>query len=117
MKRGEVWTAAGGKDYAGKPRPVVIVQDDAFRLTDSVVVCAMTTNPTSAPLFRLPIEPSQLNGLRAPSRLMVDKITSIPRSKLGQQIGVLDAEDMRRLDRALILMLGLARPVETTPRS
>ena len=28
MKRGEVWTAAAGSGYAGKPRPVVIIQDD-----------------------------------------------------------------------------------------
>ena len=28
MKRGEIWTVSGGKDYAGKPRPVVIVQED-----------------------------------------------------------------------------------------
>ena len=59
MKRGEIWTVAGGKDYAGKPRPVVIVQDDRFDMTDSVTVCAFTTDPTDAPLLRLPIEPSE----------------------------------------------------------
>ena len=52
MRRGEVWTAAGGKDYAGKPRPVVIVQSDAFDATESVTVCGLTTNPTEAPLAR-----------------------------------------------------------------
>lgn len=30
MKRGEIWTVAGGKDYGGKPRPVLIIQDDRF---------------------------------------------------------------------------------------
>ena len=53
MKRGEIWTVAGGKDYAGKPRPVLILQDDRFDMTDSVTVCAFTTDPTDAPLFRL----------------------------------------------------------------
>jgi len=52
VKRGEVWTVAGGKDYAGKPRPVVILQDDRFDKTDSVAICAFTTDPTEAPLFR-----------------------------------------------------------------
>ena len=90
MKRGEVWTASGGSDYAGKPRPVVIVQDDAFDATQSVTVCALTSDPTNAPLFRLPIEPNAGNGLRVPCRLMVDKIATVPRSRLGRQIGRLD---------------------------
>ena len=64
MKRGEIWTVAGGKDYAGKPRPVVILQDDRFDMTNSVTVCAFTTDPTHAHLFRLPIEPSEGNCTR-----------------------------------------------------
>ena len=36
MRRGDIWTVAGGKDYAGKPRPVVIVQDDSFDATASI---------------------------------------------------------------------------------
>jgi PemK-like, MazF-like toxin of type II toxin-antitoxin system len=47
MKRGDVWTVAGGKDYAGKPRPVVIVQDDSFDATDSITICALTTDRLS----------------------------------------------------------------------
>jgi mRNA-degrading endonuclease toxin of MazEF toxin-antitoxin module len=78
MKRGEVWTVSGGKDYAGKPRPVVIMQDDAFDETDSITICAFTTDPTEAPLFRLLVAPNARNGLRSPSRLMVDKISTIP---------------------------------------
>lgn len=45
MKRGEVWTAAGGPDYAGKPHPVVVLQDDRFEDTKSITVCPLTTNP------------------------------------------------------------------------
>ena len=71
MKRGEVWTAAGGKDYAGKPRPIVIVQDDRFDATSSITICAFTRDPTDAPLFRLVVAPSEANGLEAVSRLMV----------------------------------------------
>jgi mRNA-degrading endonuclease toxin of MazEF toxin-antitoxin module len=65
MRRGEIWTLAGGKDYAGKPRPAVIVQDDSFDATDSITVCAFTTDPAVAPLFRLQVEPTVRNGLRA----------------------------------------------------
>ena len=108
MRRGDVWTVSGGRDYAGKPRPVVIVQDDSFDATDSITVCAFTTDPTDAPLFRLPVEPNERNGLRSPSRLMVDKITTIPKAKVGERIGRLDDEDVLRLNRALMVFLGLA---------
>lgn len=108
MRRGEVRTVSGGKDYAGKPRPVVIVQDDSFDATDSITICAFTTDPTDAPLFRLPVEPNERNGLRSPSRLMVDKITTVPKSKVGERLGRLDDEDMVRLNRAMLVFLGLA---------
>ena len=108
MKRGEVWTVSGGKDYAGKPRPVVILQDDSFDATDSVTICAFTTDPSEAPLFRLAVEPNERNGLRSSSRLMVDKITTVPRSKVGERIGRLDDEDLVRLNQAAMVFLGLA---------
>lgn len=108
MKRGEIWTVAGGKDYAGKPRPVAILQDHSFDATDSITVCAFTTDPTDAPLFRLGVEPNERNGLRSPSRLMVDKITTVPKSKVGDRVGRLDDEDVVRLNQAVTVFLGLA---------
>lgn len=108
MKRGEIWTAAGRKDYAGKPRPVVIVQDDRFVATSSVTVCPCTSDPTEAPLFRILVEPSTLNGLASASRLMVDKVTTVPKAKIGKRVGRLSDEDVVRLDRAMMVFLGLA---------
>lgn len=108
MKRGEIWTASAGGGYAGKPRPVVIVQDDAFAESASVTICAFTTNPVDAPLFRLLIEPSDTNGLHEPSRLMIDKITTVARSKLGRKIGQLDESEIQRLNRAMLVFIGLA---------
>ena len=113
MRRGDIWTVSGGKDYAGKPRPVVIVQDDSFDGTNSVAICAFTTDATEAPLIRLPIVPNSRNGLRATNRLMVDKITTVPKSKVGAHIGQLDDEDILRLNRAMLVFLGLA----VTPRT
>ncbi len=69
MRRGDIWTVAGGKDYAGKPRPVVILQDDRFEATNSITICALTTDETDAPLFRLLVEPSADTGLRTACRL------------------------------------------------
>ncbi|MGO9817296.1 MAG: type II toxin-antitoxin system PemK/MazF family toxin [Acidocella sp.] len=108
MRRGDIWTVAGGKDYAGKPRPVVIVQDDSFDGTDSITICAFTTDETEAPLFRLAVEPNEHNGLRAVCRLMVDKITTVPKSKVGARVGRLDDEDILRLNQAVLVFLGLA---------
>jgi mRNA interferase MazF len=108
MQRGEIWTIAGGGDYTGKPRPAVIVQDDSFDATSSVTVCAFTTDPTDAPLFRIPIEPSEENGLRALSRLMVDKLTTVSRERLGTRVGRLADEDIVRLNRAILVFLGMA---------
>jgi mRNA interferase MazF len=108
VKRGEIRTAAAGGGYAGKPRPVVILQDDRFDATSSVTVCALTTDPTEAPLIRLRVEPDPLNGLREPSSLMVDKITTVPRAKVGERMGRLADDDMVRLGRAVLVFLGLA---------
>lgn len=110
VKRGEIWTVAGGKDYAGKPRPAVILQEDRFAMTDSVTICAFTTDPTDAPLFRLLIRPNESNGLRVSCRLMVDKIATVPKSKIGAYIGRLAVEDMVRLNRAVLVFLGIAGP-------
>lgn len=117
MRRGDIWTVAGGKDYAGRPRPVVIVQDDSFDGTDSITICAFTADETDAPLFRLPVEPSGYNELRVACRLMVDKITTTPKSKAGARIGRLDDEDILRLNRAITVFLGLAAPAKTERRA
>lgn len=108
MKRGEIWTAAAGDGYVGKPRPVVIVQDDLFDATASVTICAFTTDPTDAPLFRIPVDANDTTGIHHPSRLMVDKITTVPRAKLGERVGRLSDDDMTRLGRSIAVFLGLA---------
>jgi mRNA interferase MazF len=114
MTRGEIWTVAGGGAYTGKPRPCVIVQDDAFEATQSITVCAFTSDPTEAPLFRIRVEPDDLNGLSASSSLMVDKITTVPKDKIGKRVGQLGEEDMVRLNQAMIVFLGLARSARST---
>lgn len=109
MKRGDIWTVAGAKDYAGKARPVVILGDDSFDGTESTTICAFTTDDTDAPpLFRLLVEPNERNGLRIPCHLMVDKVTTVPKSKVDARIGRLDDEDVLHLNRAVLVFLGLA---------
>ena len=109
MKRGEIWTMAGGPGYASKPRPAVVIQDDGFSETLSIAVCPLTSEPVEAPILRLLVEPTPENGLRNTSRLMVDKVTTVPKSRLGQRIGQLADDDLLRLNRSLLVFLGLAR--------
>ena len=96
MKRGDVVTVAAAGDY-GKPRPAVIVQTDALPSAHASVVD-----------FRVTIEPTEKNGLRARSQVMADKPVTIRRERLGRQVGRLDERDVVRLNIALAFVMGLA---------
>lgn len=108
MKRGDIYIAAARGACTGKPRPVVIVQDERFDSTASATVCPLTTNPVEAPLIRIPIKPTARTGIQHPSQIMVDKITTIPRTNVRDYLGQLADTDIVRLDRALLVFLGLA---------
>jgi mRNA interferase MazF len=113
VTRGEIYTAAARGAYSGKPRPVVILQDDRFDATASITICPFTTDPVEAPLIRLPIDPSEENGLDQPSRIMVDKVTTVPRSSLGERLGRLRDDELVALNRSLIVFLGLVGTTQT----
>jgi mRNA interferase MazF len=98
---------SGGSGYGGKPRSAVIVQDDRFE-TLSVVVCPLTSVAIEAPLFRSVVDATPLTGLTETSRLMIDKMISIPRAKLGKRIGQLGDADTLRMNRAIVIFLGIA---------
>jgi mRNA interferase MazF len=108
MKRGELWTLAGGPGYAGKPRPVLIVQDDTYGETVSITICPITTEGMGTAVLRQALKASPDNGLHKPSRVMIEKITTVPRGRLGKRIGALSVDDLARVDRALLVFLGLA---------
>ena len=99
--------AAGG-GYGGKPRPAVIVQSDDFLHTQSVTVCLITSLEMDAPLLRVPVGSVEPSGLAAPSWIMVDKLVTVPRAKVGRRIGSLAPGDLSRLERLLLVFLGLA---------
>ena len=108
MRRGDIHIAAARDAYTGKPRPIIIVQDDRFDATASVAVCPLTTDPVEAPLTRIPVEATTSTGIEQPSKIMVDKITTMPRANIRQHLGRLADADLIRLDRALLVFLGLA---------
>lgn len=107
MRRGDVVVVAIQGDQ-GKPRPALVIQSDAFNDTHATITLApLTTTILDGPLFRPTVDPSSANGLRSVSQVMVDKMTSIARSKIGRTIGRLDDVTMVRVERALTLWLGL----------
>lgn len=108
MRRGDIHIAAARGAYTGKPRPVVIVQDDRFDATASVTVCPLTTNPVDAPLTRIAVEPTAATRIEQSSQVMVDKITTMPRANVRDHLGRLADDDLVRLDRALLVFVGLA---------
>ncbi|VVT25169.1 PemK-like protein (fragment) [Rhizobium sp. EC-SD404] len=57
--------------------------------------------------FRVAVEPTIENGLRLPSEIMVDKIQSANRSRIGEAIGRMDDDTMNHLARSLTIVLGL----------
>jgi mRNA interferase MazF len=108
LKRGAVVTAVTPREY-GKPRPALIVQTDLLNPTHaSCVVCPFTTERIEAPEFRLDFQPTAENGLRIASQLMIDKVTTVPRRKIGAVIGRLSRSDLTRVNEALAVVLGLA---------
>jgi mRNA interferase MazF len=107
VNRGEIWTAAGGV-YASKPRPVLIMQDDRFDATESVVVVPMTTHDVRATLTRVPIEANTLSGIAHNSFAMMDKITTVRRASLRARIGRATAAQLVEVERSLLVFLGIA---------
>jgi mRNA interferase MazF len=107
LNRGDIWIASGGPSYAGKPRPVVVVQSHRFDATLSMTICGFTTTPLERPWARLHVSPTAENGLMQSSWLMVDKLMTLSRRNFDRRIGRLSKEDMQRLNEAIMVVLGV----------
>jgi mRNA interferase MazF len=107
VTRGDLVVIALQGDF-GKPRPALIIQSDLFAEHPSVTILPLTSDLREMPLFRLMLQPTVENGLRLPSQIMIDKANTVPREKVGQTIGRLDAATMVAVNRALALFLGFA---------
>lgn len=107
MRRGDLVTVALQGDV-GKPRPALVIQSDLFDAHPSVTILPVTSELRDAPLFRISVNPGELNGLSKPSQVMVDKPQSVAREKVGTVMGHLDDETMLAVNRALAVFLGFA---------
>ena len=86
----------------------MVVQSDWLPATDSVLVALLASELVNAPLYRLTIEPSDANGLKTPSQVMIDKIVAIPREKCGRVIGRLNENERIALNHMLAVVVGIA---------
>lgn len=114
MRRGDIIRVVAPGDY-GKPRPAVVIQSDQLPPTDSVIVCLMTSDQRPVPFYRLAILPTNANGLAADTDVMVDKVFTVPRSKVGGAIGALDDGQILTLTRMLAVAMGFADVQRFTP--
>ncbi|HML83184.1 MAG: type II toxin-antitoxin system PemK/MazF family toxin [Thiomonas sp.] len=106
VKRGDLITIALQGDY-GKPRPALVMQDDAFGALPSVSVLRLTSELRDWPLFRITVEPHASNGLQKTSQVMIDKPIAVPKTKIGQRIGRLDEASMQTVSAAFGRFHGL----------
>ena len=108
MRRGDLVTVALQGEH-GKPRPALVIQSDLFaELTSTVTVLLLTSTALDVPLIRVPVEPSESNGLRMRFYVMIDQIFSAGTRRIGQVFGHLDDADMVAVNRSLVLFTGIA---------
>jgi mRNA interferase MazF len=106
LKRGDVVIVAIPGEF-GKPRPAVVVQSNLLAAgTESLIICPITSRTITVQRMRPHLQPDEINGLRRPSQVMSDKITTVHLKKVGQRIGRIADDDLQRIDFSLQLVLG-----------
>ncbi len=108
LRRGDVVTVAAPGDY-GKPRPAVVIQADALNDAEpeGVILALATSTFRDAPLLRFAVDRAAA-GLERPTQVMVDKLLTVRRAKVGRVIGRLSDPDLVALNRLLAFLIGLA---------
>lgn len=109
MRRGDLVLIAdrAAGDYGSKPRPALVIQSELFEETGSIVVCLLTTQPTGAPLLRIPVAASEDSGLRVPSKVAVEKMMAVRRERISARIGKVSDEELLAVNRSLAVFLGI----------
>lgn len=109
MKRGNVVLVVVPSEL-GRPRPGVIVQADQFtKNLLTIFVCPISSDVQEELPLRPIIEARPSNGLRLRSQIMTDKMIALRHDRVRSVIGQIDSRTSEQLDRALLVVLGLAR--------
>jgi len=106
IRRGAIVAVVIPGDF-GKPRPALAVQTELYADLSTVLVCPLTSDLSVSGALRIRLEPSAENGLKAPSNIMLDKLTSVRRTRIRDEIGVVSSNVMEDVTRELALLMGL----------
>ena len=106
IPRGSIVAVAIPGDF-GKPRPALVVQTQLYAELSTVLVCPLTSDLSASSALRIRIDPSPENGLKTPSHVMLDKLTAVRRSRIGEEIGTVGPNVMEDVGRELALLIGL----------
>lgn len=94
----------------GKPRPAVLIQAEALEEHTSLQFCLIygADDAQRDVFFRIPVAPTEANGLDQSSTIAVDKIVTIRRENVKTRCGTLEEDVMGLVNDALIAFQGLA---------
>jgi mRNA interferase MazF len=108
FQRGDIVLCADGQgDYTGKPRPVVIVQNsDYLAGLESVTICPLTSALSTASV-RVRVKANAATGLKEPSDVETDKITTVRVARLTTKIGEVPKKELEKINHALRVWLDL----------
>jgi mRNA interferase MazF len=108
MKRGDIVLVRQKHTPASKPRPCLLIQNDAsLEASRKIIVCPLTSKLRGVAARRPLISPAPVNGLREPSEVQVDWIFTAPRIYVGVVIGSIGEAEMHAVDEALRRWLDL----------
>ena len=110
-RRGEVYLVSFDPTLGAeikKTRPAVILQNDIANRASPITIVAAITSQFEEPLYPTEVLISAPEGgLQSDSVLLLNQIRSIDTQRLIRRLGKLKPETIGKVDRALILSLGL----------
>ena len=111
IKRGEIYYAdlspVVGSEQGGI-RPVLIIQNDiGNKYSPTVIAAAITSQRDKTKLPTHITVDADGCGLAKDSIVLLEQVRTLDKKRLREKMGILDEQDMNRVDRALSVSLGI----------
>jgi mRNA interferase MazF len=110
-KRGEIYLVNFDPTIGAeiqKTRPALVIQNDVANRHSPITIVAAITSQFEEPLYptEVLIQPPE-GGLTIPSVTLLNQIRSVDKRRLVRRLGALAPATMARVDRAILISLGL----------